>query len=98
MGPTWVLSAPDGPHIDPMNLAIRVNLCTQYRQFSVGYRQFSVGYRQFSVGYRQFSVGYRQFSVGYLTSTGLIKRLLKVRDVTKNVYTERWKGLGLVSI
>ena len=24
MGPTWVLSAPDGPHIGPMNLAIRV--------------------------------------------------------------------------
>ena len=23
MGPTWVLSAPDGPHVDPMNLAIR---------------------------------------------------------------------------
>ena len=22
MGPTWVLSAPDGPHIGPMNLAI----------------------------------------------------------------------------
>ena len=33
MGPTWVLSAPDGPHVGPMNLAIwdvirgcRVNL------------------------------------------------------------------------
>ena len=27
MGPTWVLWAPDGPHVDPMNLAIReVNL------------------------------------------------------------------------
>ena len=25
MGPTWVLSAPDGPHIGPMNLAIRVH-------------------------------------------------------------------------
>ena len=25
MGPTWVLSAPDGPHIVPMNLAIRVD-------------------------------------------------------------------------
>ena len=25
MGPTWVLSAPDGPHVGPMNLAIRVN-------------------------------------------------------------------------
>ena len=23
MGPTWVLSAPDGPHVCPMNLAIR---------------------------------------------------------------------------
>ena len=24
MGPTWVLSAPDGPHIGPMNFAIKV--------------------------------------------------------------------------
>ena len=24
MGPTWVLSTPDGPHVGPMNLAIRV--------------------------------------------------------------------------
>ena len=24
MGPTWVLSAPDGPHVGPMNLAIRI--------------------------------------------------------------------------
>ena len=23
MGPTWVLSAPGGTHVDPMNLAIR---------------------------------------------------------------------------
>ena len=23
MGPTWVLSAPDGPHVGPRNLAIR---------------------------------------------------------------------------
>ena len=23
MGPTWVLSAPDGPHLGPMNLAVR---------------------------------------------------------------------------
>ena len=25
MGPTWVLSAPDGPRVGPMNFAIRVN-------------------------------------------------------------------------
>ena len=24
MGPTWLLSAPDGPHVGPMNLALRV--------------------------------------------------------------------------
>ena len=29
MGPTWVLSAPDGPHVGPMNLAIRG--CMNYR-------------------------------------------------------------------
>ena len=26
MGPTWVLSVPDGPHVAPMNLTIRVNI------------------------------------------------------------------------
>ena len=26
MGPTWVLSAPDGPRVGPMNLAIRVRV------------------------------------------------------------------------
>ena len=26
MGPTWDLSAPDGPHVGPMNLAIRDEL------------------------------------------------------------------------
>ena len=33
MGPTWVLSAPDGPHVGPMNLAIRevnIGLLNQY--------------------------------------------------------------------
>ena len=25
MGPTWVLSAQDGPHVSPINIAIRVN-------------------------------------------------------------------------
>ena len=30
MGPSWVLAAPDGPHVGPMNLAIRVYLKKQY--------------------------------------------------------------------
>ena len=30
MGPTWVLSAPDGPHVGHMNLAIRVNYLSKF--------------------------------------------------------------------
>ena len=29
MGPTWDLSAQDGPHVVPMNLAIKVNILMQ---------------------------------------------------------------------
>ena len=29
MGPTWILSAPDGPHVGPMNLNIRDSTCQQ---------------------------------------------------------------------
>ena len=29
MGPTWILSAPDGPHVGPMNLAIREHIQQQ---------------------------------------------------------------------
>ena len=31
MGPTWVLSAPDGPHVGPVNLAIREYNLIVYR-------------------------------------------------------------------
>ena len=30
MGPTWVLSAPDGPHVGPMNLANRVSMVSSF--------------------------------------------------------------------
>ena len=30
MGPTWVLAAPDGPHVYPMNLAIRVVIVVRW--------------------------------------------------------------------
>ena len=32
MGPTWVLSAPDGPHVGPMNIAIREMYPSQWQQ------------------------------------------------------------------
>ena len=36
MGPTWVLSAPDGPHDGPMNLAIREVTWHQYYEIGHG--------------------------------------------------------------
>ena len=41
MGPTWVLSAPDGPHLGPMNLAIR-NGIIELRQFWIRYGSLPV--------------------------------------------------------
>ena len=32
LGPTWVLSAPDGPHVGPMNLAIRGHFQIHFRE------------------------------------------------------------------
>ena len=32
MGPTWNLWAPDGPHVGPMNLAIKVLTTTMFRR------------------------------------------------------------------
>ena len=34
LGPTWVLSAQDGPHASPMNLAIRVSQETKHHTIS----------------------------------------------------------------
>ena len=39
MGPTWVLSAPDGPHAGPMNLAIRGAVPLQGCWFSSKFSQ-----------------------------------------------------------
>ena len=35
MGPTWVLSAPDGPHVGPMILAIRVLINIHWPVFNI---------------------------------------------------------------
>ena len=47
MGPTWVLSAPDGPHVGPMNLAIRecftISLCYYKKQKKYPYYVFLPG-------------------------------------------------------
>ena len=39
MGPTWVLSAPDGPHVGPMNFAIRD---MKKNQWKVGHSRYPV--------------------------------------------------------
>ena len=39
MGPTWVLSAPDGPHVGPMSFAIRIYIYTFIKK-KAGFRFF----------------------------------------------------------
>ena len=39
MGSTWVLSAPDGPHVGSMNLAIKVLLVTKLWEAIIESRQ-----------------------------------------------------------
>ena len=46
MGPTWVLSAPDGPHVGPMNLAIRRCLTPPPRATKFSEVLASCGYLQ----------------------------------------------------
>ena len=50
MGPTWVLSTPDGPHVGPRNLAIRISLsCLQVNLGSVLRRSWPRAYPTFKV-------------------------------------------------
>ena len=37
-GPTWVLSAPDGPHVGPMDLAIRVSMSWHHKIVSCDFQ------------------------------------------------------------
>ena len=41
MGPTWVLSAPDGPHVGPMNFAIWV--CQEIENTMVYFTNIAYG-------------------------------------------------------
>ena len=44
MGPTWVLSAPGGPHVDPMNLAIwEITLHIKISYFTYSWRESANG-------------------------------------------------------
>ena len=43
MGPTWVLSAPDGPHVGPMNLAIRAVVIACWLVVYIFWSEWKVG-------------------------------------------------------
>ena len=52
MGPTWVLLAPDGPHGDPMNLAISGKLWAKYASGESTWRCVLQGYPTLQQGPR----------------------------------------------
>ena len=50
MRPTWVLSAPDGPHVGPMNLAIIVVSLSSHHNWHVNYPSPSASWFISSIG------------------------------------------------
>ena len=55
MGPTWVLSAPNGPHLGPMNLAIRDVLLSVNTMPAESSTRFGTGVIR-SIWFGQFSI------------------------------------------
>ena len=49
MGPTWVLSSPGGPHVDPMNLAIWVIHTLTFPHLGIDGRDNAGGFKCISV-------------------------------------------------
>ena len=82
MGPIWVLSAPDGPHVGPMNLAIRAFVAGScYKNtFSIYYQRFPEATRYDAlrasavttalVPYLKVKSGQRIWSLGTWSSKG----------------------------
>ena len=56
MGPTWVLAAPDGPHVGPMNLAMRAYMAEcDIRITEVAWMKIHTRTLQNKIIYRQLS-------------------------------------------
>ena len=56
MRPTWVLSAPDGPHVGPMNLAIRVHTTPRTPATTHGLLDVNCKRRKVTAGYHNYIV------------------------------------------
>ena len=68
MGPTWVLSAPDGPPVGPMNLAIRVSLDLALKFSGLHFFLLGSSYElhSFNLDLLLFSISDLIFLCGYL--------------------------------
>ena len=83
MGPTWVLSAPDGPHVGPMNLAIRV-----HRRF-----QDKILCSVTNLVYCIVEISDTPFS---MPNVGIIRRLRNKLWINENVQNFIWKRSGWI--
>ena len=70
MGPTWVLSAPDGPHGGPMNLALTVSKHWQQHQNTLNYKvnKILVQYlAQHSSSNSQMQIWFKESNINFVT-------------------------------
>ena len=61
MGPTWILSAPDGPHVGPMSLAIKGGSVMSMMKASVAATS-SLTYCDLVTSYADVDLGQHWFS------------------------------------
>ena len=95
MGPTWVLSAADGPHVGPMNLAIRVHAVVCCRTF-IGPNCIPLSYLP-SVYHRIYLATIIQVANYHHTSIHQQLRPITPNDTdfSQRTISHRFVGLGI---
>ena len=77
MGPTWVLSAPDGPHVGPMNLTTRGST-----QAAVHPKNGESNLHFFALHYDVVQADYIHILQGFFTGTLVVTWLPQCQGVT----------------
>ena len=89
MGRTWVLSVPDGPHVGPMNIAIRVYIHTYRTWSSLCPDVLEPNWAKPSIGTKLTAVNYFFFQYMHIMGLALEKLSVWLSDKSR-MYIRHW--------
>ena len=90
IGPTWVLSAPDGPHVGPMNLVIRVWRLLRENVFAWTQSSVLMVMNHGAEAHNMYTVEFRYFWTNIKKKTNL-----NLKSKSKRVYLQ--SALGYIN-